>query len=457
MVGRMAIADTLQATPLFERLRPYQREGASFLLHRSSALLADEMGLGKTVQAAIALEALRHTHRRVLLVAPAALCLNWVRELEKWAGSLVVRRVVGDAQSRRLTYRLPIQVLISSYEQLRIDIDSIASSIEFDLVILDEVQRIKNLDSTTSLACRRIRRKSSWGLSGTPLENSVDDLLSIFRFLAPQLLHSAMSRDEIHVAMQDHFLRRTKAEVLTELPPIIFRDIRLELGARQRQAYESVWSERYNDLNQQPGSRRTASMLALLTHLKQICNFDAATDESAKWDALHGILDSIDQAGGKVLLFSQYVETLKWLSKRLAMNHELFHGGLSADHREQMIGRFRHRPGPRAMLVSLKAGGVGLNLQDASTVILFDRWWNPAVEDQAVQRAHRFGRQTPVEVIRFVVEDTVEERIAEILDYKTTVFKEYIEEAPTVAAERLSDQDLRRILGLDWEEFQLNA
>ena len=444
----MVTTDTLRKTPLFERLRAYQREGASFLFHRKSALLADEMGLGKTVQAAVALEALRGSHRRVLLVAPASLCLNWVRELETWARSLVVRRVIGDAKDRQVTYRLPIQVLITSYEQLRADIDFIANSIEFDLVILDEVQRIKNIDATTSLACRRVRRKSAWGLSGTPLENSVEDLLSIFRFLAPQLLSPGMSRDEIHVTMQDHFLRRTKAQVLSELPPIIVRDIRLELGTHQRKLYDSVWSERLSRLDQRGGSKRTASMLALLTNLKQICNFDSNTGDSSKWDVLQGFLESIEHTGGKVLVFSQYVETLKWLSNRLTIAHEVFHGGLSADLREQMVGRFRQCPGPRAMLVSLKAGGVGLNLQDASTVILFDRWWNPALENQAIQRAHRFGKQTPLEVIRFVVEDSVEERIAEILEDKIDLFNEYIEAAPIVAAERLSDQDLRRILDI---------
>ena len=429
-------------------MRPYQREGASFLFHRRSALLADEMGLGKTVQASVALEALKGTYHRVLLVTPASLCLNWVRELETWAPSLVVQRVLGEAQDRRVTYRLPIQVLVTSYEQLRADVDSIAGSVEFDLVILDEIQRIKNINSTTSLACRRIRRKNSWGLSGTPLENSVDDLLSIFRFLAPRLLHPGMSRDEIHLTMQNHFLRRTKAEVLSELPPIIVRDIRLELGTYQRLVYESVWFERSSSLDQQHGATRAASMLALLTHLKQICNFDPTTGDSAKWQALQGLLESIEHNCGKVLVFSQYVETLEWLSGRLTIAHEVYHGGLSADHREQMIDRFRQRPGPRAMLVSLKAGGVGLNLQEASTVILFDRWWNPAVEHQAVQRAHRFGKQTPLEVIRFIVEDTVEERIAEILEYKTSLFNEYIEDAPTVPAEGLSDQDLRRILDL---------
>ena len=444
----MVITDTLHEIPLFERLRPYQREGASFLIQRKSALLADEMGLGKTVQAAVALEALKDIHRRVLLVAPTPLCLNWMRELETWARSLVVRRVFGNAHDRRVTYRLPIQVLITSYEQLRADIDSIATSIEFDLVILDEVQRIKNIDSTTSLACRRIRRKSSWGLSGTPLENSVDDLLSIFRFVAPQLLRPGMSRDEIHATMQDHFLRRTKNEVLSELPPIIFRDIRLELGTHQRKAYDSVWSERSSSLDQRGGSARVAGMLALLTHLKQICNYDPTTGDSAKWDVLQGLLESIEHSGGKVLVFSQYVETLMWLSDRLAIAHEVYHGGLSVDLREQMISRFRQNPGPRAMLVSLKAGGVGLNLQDASMVILFDRWWNPAVENQAIQRAHRFGKQTPLEVVRFVVEDSVEERIAEILESKATLFNEYIEEAPVVTAERLSDRDLRRILDL---------
>lgn len=447
-MGGMAATDTLRGMPLFERLRPYQREGASFLFHSRSALLADEMGLGKTVQTAVALEALRRTNHKVLLVAPASLCLNWVRELERWAPNVVVRQVVGDARDRHVTYRLPIQVLVTSYEQLRADIDFMASDIEFDLVILDEIQRIKNIDSTTSLACRRLRRKSSWGLSGTPLENSVDDLLAIYRFLAPQLLRPGMSRDEIHLTMQDHFLRRTKAQVLTELPPIIIRDIRLELGINQRQVYLAARSERLSKLDQRRGSTRTASMLALLTHLKQICNFDPTTGDSVKWDALQGLLESIQHNGDKVLVFSQYVETLKWLSDRLTIPHEVFHGGLSAGERDHMISRFRRWPGPRALLVSLKAGGVGLNLQDASTVILFDRWWNPASEHQAVQRAHRFGKQTPLEVIRFIVEDTVEERIAEILEDKTTLFGAYIEDAPTVAVERLSDQDLRRILEL---------
>ncbi len=444
----MVIADTLHETLLFERLRPYQQDGASFLFHRRSALLADEMGLGKTVQAAVALGALKRSCRKVLIVTPASLCLNWLRELETWAHSLAVRRVLGDVQDRQMTYRLPIQVLVTSYEQLRADIDFITSSAEFDLIILDEIQRIKNIDSATSLACRRIRRKRSWGLSGTPLENSVNDLLAIFRFLAPRLLHPGMSRDEIHKTMRDHYLRRTKSQVLSELPPILVRDIRLELLPTQRHTYESVWSGRFSRLEEPRGFVRTASMLALLTHLKQICNFDPTTGDSAKWDALQGILEAIKYDGGKVIVFSQYVETLNWLSERFTFANEVFHGGLSTDQREQMIDRFRFRPGPRAILVSLKAGGVGLNLQEASTVILFDRWWNPAIEQQAVQRAHRFGKQTPLEVIRFIVEDTVEERIAEILEYKASLFKEYIEDAPTVAADGLSNQDLQSILSV---------
>ena len=347
-----------------------------------------------------------------------------------------------------MTYRLPIQVLVTSYEQLRADIDFITSSAEFDLIILDEIQRIKNIDSATSLACRRIRRKRSWGLSGTPLENSVNDLFAIFRFLAPRLIHPGMSRDEIHKTMRDHYLRRTKSQVLSELPPILVRDIRLELLPTQRHTYESVWSGRFSRLEEPRGFVRTANMLSLLTHLKQICNFDPTTGDSAKWDALQGILEAIKYDGGKVIVFSQYVETLNWLSERFTFAHEVFHGGLSADQREQMIDRFRLRPGPRAILVSLKAGGVGLNLQEASTVILFDRWWNPAIEQQAVQRAHRFGKQTPLEVIRFIVEDTVEERIAEILEYKASLFKEYIEDAPTVAADGLSNQDLQSILSV---------
>ena len=430
-------------------LRSYQWEGVDFLRFRQSALLADEMGLGKTVQTAVALKSARKDFRRVLLVAPTSLCLNWQRELETWAHGLTVRRVMGNAKDRAMTYRLPIQVLIASYEQIRSDASRIHGDVSFDLVVLDEAQRIKNLESGTSLACRIIPRRRSWALTGTPLENRPRDLVAIFRFVKPQLLRASMSRSEMHEAMNGYFLRRTKAEVLGDLPPILTKEIRLELGQAQRRLYDRVWNNRHQTAHQSEPFQESANMLAILTKLKQLCNFEIESGESAKLDVIRSLLDTVAANCEKVLIFSQYVKSLEWLSERIEMPHLIYHGGLSLDAKDRVLENFRKRDGPQALLMSLQAGGVGLNLQEASMVILLDRWWNPAIENQAIQRAHRFGRKTPLQVVRFLVEDSVEERILEILQEKEALFDEYVETAPTSPSEQVRNNLLRRILDLD--------
>ena len=431
---------------LFSHLRPYQKEGVQFLLSRRSALLADEMGLGKTVQAAVAISAGRETYRRVLVICPASLCLNWHREIETWAPATPVRRVVGDSNDRYATYRLPVQVLIASYEQIRSDAERFHSETQFDLVVLDEAQRIKNVNSATNWACRIIRKHHAWALSGTPLENSPEDLRGIFRFLAPQVVRRGMTPSDVHAAIEDHFLRRTKTQVLPELPPIMIRDLKLEMRGAQRTAYDVVWDSRLERVNSDHCRSSVVSMFSVLTRLKQVCNFDEDSGQSCKLDATQTLIENIRSNGGKVLVFSQFVETLMWLSSRVQIRHEVLHGGLPLDERERIIADFRHEPGPRALLVSLKAGGVGLNLPEASTVILFDRWWNPAIEAQAIQRAHRFGKETPLEVIRFTVEDSVEEKVAEILETKAELFERYINDATSAASDSITQEELRQVL-----------
>lgn len=427
-------------------LRPYQLEGVRFLRQSSSALLADEMGLGKTVQTAVALQTGRRDYQRVLLIAPTSLCLNWQRELQRWAPDLAVRRVRGDTEDRAYTYRLPIQVLISSYEQVRRDSRRFHGAVEFDLVVIDEAQRIKNKNSETNLACRIIPRDRAWALTGTPLENHPRELTAIFRFLQPRLLQEGMSRPQIHAAMEGHFLRRTKSKVLEELPPILTREIRLELGSQQRRSYDRAWNERHESVRGLSPKEMVTNMLALITRLKQICNFDEENGESVKLDVVHSILEGVNETSGKVLIFSQYVKTLERMSDKIGIPNDIFHGGLSVELRERVLRTFREKPGPRALLLSLQSGGVGLNLQEASTVILFDRWWNPATEDQAVQRAHRFGRQVPLDVIRFLVEDSIEEKIDEVLREKKILFEEYINSAPQFAWQQ--SEKLKHILDL---------
>jgi SNF2 family DNA or RNA helicase len=436
---------------LAEALRPYQWEGVSFLARSDAALLADEMGLGKTVQAIVALRlVLRQSlSKRALIVAPSSLAFNWSRELAKWAPELSVRRVSGDAEDRGVTYHLPVQVLIATYDQLRMDVLDLDSAVHFDVVVLDEAQRVKNRHSRSALACRLLNHSRSWALTGTPLENSLDDLVSLFTFLKPGLIDAGMAPGRVHTRIQSHFLRRRKRDVLRELPPIMIQDIPLELAGRQEIAYTEMWVSRREEVRSSGIPVSETALLAVITKLKQLCNYDPASGESVKWDALSLLLEDSSEPDDKIIVFSQYVQTLRFISERLqAFPHDVYTGEQTQQEREEALRRFKTLEGPRALLVSLRAGGVGLNIQEASTVVLFDRWWNPAVEDQAIQRAHRFGRSRPLHVIRYLVADTIEDRIQGVLHRKQLEFERYVDNAECAEVKAFTRDELRGMLGL---------
>ena len=431
------------------QLRPYQWEGIQFLVESDAVLLADEMGLGKTVQVAVSLEILWRKLQltRALIVVPASLKLNWETELRRWAPSLSVQRVRGDAADRRAYYLLPINVLVVSYEEIRLDMIGSLNDVCFDVVVLDEAQRIKNPHSKSSLACRLLKRNRSWALTGTPIENRLSDLISIFRFVKVGILYQGLSRGEIHSRMRPFFIRRCKRDVLKDLPPIIDQEIPIELQGKQQDAYLRAWRSRREGLSTILDNLSSANIFAIITKLKQVCNYDRESGESAKLDVLMDILDAQTTVDDKIIVFSQYVDTLKWLTLQIKnIPLDIYHGGLSQPEREKILDRFRHDPGPRCLLISLRAGGVGLNIQEASTVVLFDRWWNPALENQAIQRAHRFGRKRPLHVIRFIVLDTIEERILNIIEKKQQLFENYIETASNVDIPRFSKKLLGQIL-----------
>jgi len=441
----------LQALSSQESLRPYQREGVSFLFRREAALLADEMGLGKTVQAISALRLLlrRPDVNRALIVVPASLALNWQRELERWAPELVVRRLHGSQTDRIAYYQLPIPVLIGTYEQISIDaLDRIPEE-SFDIVILDEAQRIKNHSSRTALACRLLPRDIAWALTGTPIENSRSDIESIFAFLRPGLLQATYGKAKTLEAISPHFLRRRKAEVLSDLPPIIIQDMSLELNDSQRIAYDFAWETGSDNLRRTHRPVLAPALLALITKLKQICNFVPTDGDSCKLDALQVLLESAAAVGTKVLVFSQYVETLKWLSSKIdSVPTSLYVGEQSPTERDNVLTSFERGRGSHVLLASLRAGGVGLNIPSANLVVLFDRWWNPAVEAQAISRAHRLGRLTPLHVVRFLVQDSIEERIDSILVAKQQLFEEYVESVEAAETSVLTRNDLIHALGI---------
>ena len=447
----MASTTTLGVDVLDETLRPYQREGVSFLFRNEAALLADEMGLGKTVQAITALRLVLRKPGidRAIVVAPTSLALNWEREFERWAPEVVVRRLMGGQADRLAYYGLPIPVLIASYEQISIDaLDRIPDG-TFDIVVLDEAQRIKNYDSRTAFACRLLPRKLAWALTGTPIENSRSDIESIFEFLRPGLLKRTDGRSKILAAVAPYFLRRRKAEVVKDLPPILYQDMSLELTDGQRQAYDTEWDRGSTALRYSPHPIPASDLLALITRLKQICNFAPNSEESCKQEALHVLLETAASEGIKVLLFSQYVETLNRLAQSIdVLPAAVYSGEQSAAERDQVLTAFERATGSRLLLMSLRAGGVGLNIPSADLVVLFDRWWNPAVEAQAVNRAHRLGRKTPLHVVRFLVRDSIEERIEQILSAKRQLFEDYVEAVDIPDIKLLTRNDLIHVLGL---------
>jgi len=426
---------------------PFQFEGVAFLYPRQNAILADEMGLGKTMQAITAIRLLLHRGeaRQVLLICPKPLVTNWAREFSVWAPEIPVQVVEGDQSRRHWQWRLSgVPLRIANYEVVCRDREVVGDGqLSFDLVVLDESQRIKNRGSTTSQVVRSISRRRSWALTGTPVENSAEDLVGIFEFLAPGFLSPDMKPRRLGRTISDYVLRRTKDQVLKQMPPRLIHDAPLELTAEQRESYECAEQQGVLRLTEMGEAATIRHVFELVLRLKQICNFDPATGASAKLERLEADLEEIAQSGRKALVFSQWVDTLRRLSGALARFGPLeYHGGIPSARRDAVIARFREDPDCHVLLMSYGAGGVGLNLQFANYVFLFDRWWNPAVEDQAINRAHRIGAAGAVTVTRFIAENTIEERIDRVLQEKRELFATIFSGAAQPSKLGLSHEEL---------------
>jgi SNF2 family DNA or RNA helicase len=437
--------------PLF----PYQASGVRALISKPSLLLADEMGLGKTIQAIAALRCLfaAGAARVVLVVAPAGLVLQWRREFRLWAPELRLLTVLGTSSARDAIWRGKAQVYIASYETVRTDLgDRGHRNRDWDVVIIDEAQRIKNPDADISRAVKRLPRRYAWALSGTPLENSLGDLISILDFVAPGRFRPGTFARGLRRVLGEVQLRRRRAEVLHDLPPKLPVQVLVDLEPRQRLAYDRAEREGIIRLASLGADLRINHVLELILRLKQICNFCPETGASAKLIDLHERLRRVVTSGERALVFSQFAAE-PFGVKRLARELEEFHplvlsGDLPVETRAEVIRQFEREHERKLLLLSLRVGGIGLNLTAASYVFHFDRWWNPAVETQAEDRTHRIGQAKPVHVYSYLCSDTVEERVAEILAQKRQLFTDVVDGVSLRHIRRFDLTDLLSTVGL---------
>jgi SNF2 family DNA or RNA helicase len=432
---------------------PYQLEGIRFLMPRHGALLADEMGLGKTMQTIVSLRLLLHAGdvRRALIVCPKPLVANWLNELKMWAPDVPVEVIAGDAISRKVAWtasRTPLKLV--NYELLTRDADFVSDpEARFDLVILDEAQRIKNEGNKTADVAKSLQRDRSWALTGTPIENRPADLINIWSFIEPgQIPHDTPVKELAHLT-KDGILRRVKEEVMKDMPQKLIQDVHLDLAPAQQEAYELAEKEGIVHLNDLGETITVQHVFELVMRLKQICNFDPRTGQSAKLDQLVSDMAEVAESGRKAIVFSQWVEPLETIAHHLSdFGPLLYHGKVPHKERQKVLSTFKDDPKKHVILMSYGTGSVGLNLQFSNYVFLFDRWWNPAIEDQAINRAHRIGQKSTVFVKRFVTQNTIECRICEVLEHKRRLFEEILTQNGPPASLGLTEKELFGLFSL---------
>ena len=459
-------------------LRPYQLRGLAWLEAMTSAglggCLADDMGLGKTLQLiALHLRRAAAGEGPTLVVCPTSLLANWEREVRRFAPGVAVRRFHGPGRS--LDGLGPAELVVTSYGVARADAAALSDA-GFGLVVADEAQHVKNHETATARALRTLAAPARLALTGTPVENRLSELWAILDWTTPGLLgpherfvrtvaapieraRDPLAAQRLARAVRPFLLRRRKTdpEVAPDLPARTVTDVPVPLSAEQATLYEAEVREALAVIAGEDGLARQRLVLRLLTVLKQICNHPAhylhqpgpLAGRSSKLAALEELVDVIVAEGESLLVFSQFVECLALLEARLAelgVATLFLHGSLGARRRAVLVDAFQRGEAP-VLLCSLKAGGVGLNLTRATHVVHFDRWWNPAVEEQATDRAHRIGQDRPVQVHRLIAEGTLEDRIAELIERKRD-----LAEAVVGAGEgwigRLSDDELAELVRL---------
>lgn len=436
-------------------LRPYQKEGFKWINEITDlgfgGVLADDMGLGKTLQIIAFL--LSQKKSKSIVVVPTSVIYNWMDEFEKFAPSIRIGLVHGSKSKRDKVLRdfkrgigIKIEednlkeksyekydVLLTTYGTLKND-EKAYENLSFDYCIIDEAQNIKNPVAQATLSVKNIKSRCNIALTGTPIENNLMELWSIFDFVMPGYLFTKdrfrerfildeSNLSELKSLITPFILRRLKEDVLSELPEKLEKKYLVEMKGKQKQLYSFYVKAIKNQLNEnksyEKSGRDKINLFAYLTKLREICLDPSLvvpdyTGGSSKLTVVKEIVKDASESGKKILLFSQFTSVLQKIEedfKKEDISYLYLDGGTSAKDRVERVKKFNEDSNIKVFLISLKAGGVGLNLTSASVVIHFDPWWNPAVEDQATDRAHRFGQENKVEVIKLVAKDTIEEKI----------------------------------------------
>jgi SNF2 family DNA or RNA helicase len=448
------------------------------------ACLADDMGLGKTVQLLAWLlhrkKKASRDKRPALLIAPTSVLGNWEREAERFAPDLRMVRHYGADRARKPgdVPHGPGTLVVTSYGLLRRDAQ-LLSAVDWSTAVLDEAQNIKNAASATARAARSLRATHRFALTGTPVENRLAELWSIFEFTNPGLLGPLESfRREFAVPIERYgndaaagrlrqiaspfLLRRLKSDpaIIRDLPPKNEMKVICTLTREQATLYQAVVDEEMRAIESADGIERRGRVLALLMFLKQICNHPAQylgeagplPRRSGKLDRIAEMLEEAVAEGDKALVFTQFREMGDRLTAhfqdRLGVEVAFLHGGTPRKARDEMVRRFQEEPhGPRIFILSVKAGGTGLNLTAASHVFHFDRWWNPAVEDQATDRAHRIGQKRTVQVHKLLCAGTVEEKVDLMLERKRELASKVVSTGEKWITE-LGNSELRDLFSL---------
>ena len=445
-------------------LRDYQKKGIQWLqmLHHYGfgGVLADDMGLGKTLQAIAFLSSQLQDNTRVLILAPSGLIYNWADEFEKFAPHLDVAVVHGLKPYRETVLAENHQIYLTSYATFRQDSDSY-KRMSFDFLFLDEAQVMKNAQTKIAKILRKFVVPSVFALSGTPIENNLGELWSIFQIVLPGLLPAKkdfmkLPADRVAQFIKPFVMRRKKGDVLTELPDLIEVVYKNELEDQQKAIYLAQlqqMQERLVQVTESEFQRNRVEILTGLMRLRQICDTPALFMEdykgdSGKLDSLRGLLSQIAEGNHRVLIFSQFRGMLDHIEEelpQLGLTSFKITGSTPSQERQEMTKAFNQGECD-VFLISLKAGGVGLNLTGADTVVLVDLWWNPAVESQAIGRAHRMGQEQAVEVYRLVTRGTIEEKIQELQEQKRNLVSEVLD--GTESRGSLTLTEIQEILGI---------